>query len=205
MSKDTSRASGSSCTCTCYKEGVPYSCSCPCPKGENTGAASSSTSKIVSEYESKLAACKGDKECIARVEKEEKERLLEEKIALAKEKKETASATLAATTKAEKEIKNTYGTIKTGIENTTSSSVRDLEPDVWTITWVECKDSGTCEPLSFTVDNYTAYSNMLAMLTSQSSVTIYESVTPTQYINYYASIADALAACNTYCNPPMRS
>ena len=191
------------CTCTCYKEGIPYPCDCPCPEGENTGAASSSTSKIIKEFESKLAACKDDKECIARVLKEEEERLLKEKIARAKKQKDIAAATLATTTKTKEETKVTYGTIRTGIENTTSSSARDLEPDVWAITWVECKDAGTCEPLSFTVDNYTAYSNMLAMLTQQSNVTIYESITPTQYINYYSTLVDAIAACEINCLPPI--
>ena len=95
------------CTCTCYKEGVPYPCDCPCP--DENGVASSSTSKIVSEYESKLAACKGDKECIARVEKEEEEMILEEKIAKAKEQKEVATETLAATIKAEEETKLNSG------------------------------------------------------------------------------------------------
>ena len=186
------------CTCTCYKEGVPYPCECPCP--DENGKASSSTSKIVSTYESKLAACKGDEECIARVQKEEQERLLKERIAKAKEKKEAATATLAATIKAEEEIKASYGKI---IPNTTANTARDLQPDVWIITWVECKDGSTCMPYSVTFDNYTAYSDMLGMLTSQTSVIIYESITPTEYINYYASLEDALAACNTYCSPPI--
>jgi hypothetical protein len=205
------------CTCTCLKcddDGTncePYECECPCP--EENGKASSSTSKIVSTYESKLAACKEDKECIARVQKEEEERLLKEKIAKAKEQKEVAAATLAAEEKKEEETKNTYGKITSGIASVTSktsttsstkSSTRDLvEPSLWIISWVECKGSGLCEPLSVTYETYAEYSNMLAMLLSQSSVTLYQSITPTGTIDYYGSLADALAACNTYCSPPI--
>jgi len=153
------------CTCTCLKcddDGYcePYECECPC-SDDDTRAAGSSTSKIISNYESKLAACKGDKECIAKVEKEEEERLLKEKIARAKEQKEVATKTLAATIKAEEETKASYGKIQTGgsaisaidskiasqtasstsESSSTSATTRDNEPDLFGIWYIRCNDA----------------------------------------------------------------